>query len=309
MFQDYSESMTLGNGEVKLMNNILLDKVVALREEIANYVYGKGVTVPSDVLESIKENMMTPKLLERITRSVSASVGLDIHETLSDHFNGGYTLWGNYRIWTKESKDKVKSLLLEKIENAKITVKHNELFFFEEEKPSAAIRNAVLMQHKVIAKSAINYIFAKDESSIAELQVSALKGILALIDIPGAKPSSDPVIVRNMISSSRFQDITKKEANPAPSIDGMKEAAREWYQNSDREELYHKEGHHNFDYVKHFLYLLKPEQLEALRAEFLADITKRYDELKAEKWDSDAVSSAQYLVEKVKVIMSWQVSH
>lgn len=290
-----------------MTNNNILNKVVSLKEEIEKYVHGKGITVPSVVFESIKGDKGIPKLLGAITHSVSASVGLDVHETLSDHLEGGYTLWGNHKSWTSDSKNQVVTLLLEKISEAKATVKTNEYFFFEDEKPTKEEREEALNYHKLIAECAIRYTFSDNDMFKPELQAKAFRAILQLVDIPGAIPSNHPVHVRNLISTSRFKDITKKESNPAPSIEALKDVARIWYQKSDQEHLYHKDGYHRYDYVDYYLYILTPVQLEQVRAGFLEEVEKSYDELKAETWDSYAISSAEFLIEKVRRIMSWKI--
>lgn len=288
-------------------NNDILNKVKALKGEIEEYVYGKGITVPSSVLESIASDKDIPTLLKNISRTVWASVGLDVHETLSDHFDGGYSIWADRHIWTDESKAKVKKLLFKKIETVKPTVKINQHFFFEDEKPSSEVRANVLELHKTIAACAIDYTFATNDSIKPELQANAFKAVLQLIDVPEALPSSDPVQVRNTISTSRFKDITKRESDPTPSIQALKEVARNWYQESSRENLYHKDGYHHYNYVDYYLYLLTSEQLEQIRAEFLEDVESKYNELKAQQYDVDAISSAKYLLEKVEHILSWKV--
>lgn len=289
--------------------NEVLNKVVALKKEIENYVHSKGINVPSTFIESIKQDKNTNELLKEITQSVSASVGLDVHEKISDHYNTSYSIWSELYLWDKEVRAEIKALIIEKINDAKPTAKNTELFFFEDEKPIKEEREKVLNLHKTIANCAIEYTFDKHESDNAELQTKAFEALLQLIDVQGAFPSNGSIHVRNLISVDRYKAITKKDKDPAASIKALKTVARNWYQNSNRKDLYHKDGYHRYDYVDCYLYLLTPEQLENLRAEFLEDVEKSYTELKGQIWDPYAVSSAEYLLERVKRIMSWRIEN
>ncbi|MEX3623520.1 hypothetical protein [Viridibacillus arvi] len=288
-------------------NNEFLNKVINLKEDIENHVYSKKIPLNTSFIEAISNDKNTLKLLKEITYTVSASVGLDVHEKLGKHYDTSYTTWNRMKYWEEQSKKDVQKMILEKIEEVKATAKVDEFFFYEDEKPTKELREKALSLHKIIAECAINYTFDNDHSEKPDLQARAFEALLQLCELESAIPGNDNVSMRNLISISRFIAITKKESDPTPSINALKAVARNWYQNSDRDFLEHKSGYHQYTYVKYYLYIITSEQLEQVRNEFLEEVESRYDELKAAKWDHDAINWANFLLEKTECILSWEV--
>lgn len=288
-------------------NHEILINILNLKEDIKNHINTKKLSLSPTFIQAITISNDTLNLLKNITQAASASIGLDIHENLSDYYDTSYTTWNRIKYWDEQTKEKVKNIIIEKIGAVKATAKVDKFFFFENEKPSKELREKTLSLHKIIAECAINYTFENDDSVKPNLQSKAFEALLQLSELPSTLQKNDNITLRNLISTRRFQDITKKEKEPSLSILAMKDVARNWYQKSNKDFLDHKSGYHNITYVDDYLYILTSKQLEQLRLEFLEEAKQKYEELKAKKWDHDTYSSVNFLIDNTKLILSWNV--
>lgn len=294
-------------GKIMSENQEILINILNLKEDIENHINTNKLSLSPTFIQTITINNDTLDLLKNITQAASASIGLDIHENLSDHYDTSYTTWNRIKYWDEHTKEKVKNIIIEKIRAVKATKKVDKFFFFENEKPSKELREKALSLHKIIAECAINYTFENAESVKPNLQSKAFEALLQLSELPSTLQTNDNITLRNLISTRRFCDISKKEKEPSLSILAMKAVARNWYQKSNKDFLDHKSGYHNITYVDDYLYILTSKQLEQLRLEFLEEAKQKYEELKAKKWDHDTYSSVNFLIDNTKLILSWNV--
>lgn len=290
-----------------MTNHPLLHTLENFKGEVKRFLADKGVKVPADAYTKIENDKETYLFIKSIFRCVSASVGLDIREEIVGHFGIGFSLfYDDFELWTESDRINVKEALIKKVNKATLPVKKRELFFDEEVKTTAEQREEVLLMYKEIATIAITYSMGVAEGEKPSLQARAFELVLQLHDNPCTCLSDGDVSMRNLISLSRLEDITKKEIG-TDSLAALKQVGRNWYQQSERNFLEKESGYHQYTYVKYYLYILTEEQLEILKEEFLSVVEDRYLRTKGEEWNRHTVGSIDYLLEQVNTILSWEV--
>lgn len=284
----------------------LMNQIVKLEEEITEYFEVNKVVVPSEIYDAINREKNPVQLLRDLYSSAESWVGLNIREALSFHFNVGFSVFDEIERWSEEDRNKVETLLIEIVESAKLTAKHDEFFFKCDAEVTADKRKEVLEIYQDIARNAIYYTFSNTDEKKTLYQVNVMKNILRLCEMPETKPNGDIVTVRNLISLDRLKSITSKEKDTR-SLEALKELIREWYQNSDYDFLQHREGYHQYNYVPYYLYILTPEQLKQVQEEFIENAERKFKNIKADKWHQYTLSSLRFLKNQVKEILSWEV--
>lgn len=283
----------------------LLYLVSTLKRELEGAINSAVIQLPENFLEAIRLDKGTPELLQSIVHCATAAVGLNIVETLADHYETGHEYWFNINLWSDEMRNNVKLELLNKVQSVKPTKAVFNNLFAEYENLTIEEPAKVLSIYKEIANCAINYVFDIYGSEMPHLQAQAYQHILLLADI--LPPC--PIILHYRISLSRLECIVSNEGEPikSQSLQALKEIGRTWYQNSNHEFLNHKETYNSLNMVEYYLYLLNEKELEHLRNEYLTYAENHYRELLCEPRNSETLMYVEHLVGDLETILSWKV--
>lgn len=277
------------------MSDALLSELSKFVTELENKESSARHEVPDEVLKAVKRAKSLERLLYEIFMQVSGNGGIDLRPIIRREFGITGKLMDHFEQWLPYSKEIFEDDLHDAIDRAEIRAGNQGVFFAGT--PSKTESEDVLQLLRDIAHSAVKCQFHAQTGP--ELYVDILDKLLLFYAMPSTFPEGNASGYRNLIAADRLYAMS---GGDDPITEALKASSREWYQKTQQAFLEYKEAYLSYEYVQYTLYVLKEEQLERLRSDYIRYIEQ---EFKLIKTRPDLIR-ASHLRSELETVLSWK---